>query len=181
MFAAVLLIVNVIVLKQNWDLKAFIKERSRRPPDLHIGAVLPPLTGTDTNDEEITISYGQGQPKTILLSFAPNCDGCDANMPNWQALLGGVDRTSFRVFAVALLPEGVEEYAKKHNLTSIPVINNVARESRIAYNLRITPQTILIDPEGRVEKIWTGALRGEKQTEVEQLLNVRLPSSLSGK
>lgn len=181
MFAAVLIVVNVIVLKQNWDLKAFIKERSRRPSDLRVGVTLPPLTGTDLSGKEVIVNYGQDRRKTLLLSFAPDCDGCEANMPNWLALLNGVDGSSVRVFAVALIPGGVEEYVKKHSLTSITVIEDVARESRVAYNLTTTPQTILIDPEGRVERIWTGILQGNKQAEVEQLLNVKLPSSLSRK
>jgi len=82
---------------------------------------------------------------------------------------------SFRVIAVSLIAQGTREYISRYDLNTIPVIAEPDPEVRVAYNLLLTPQTILISSDAKVEKVWTGVLRGEKQKELEQSLNVQLP------
>ena len=87
----------------------------------------------------------------------------------------GLDRRSFRLAGVSLQSEGFEEYASRHGINQVPILTKIDPKYRVAYNLALTPQTILIDADGKVEKVWTGFLRGEDKQNVELALNVRLP------
>ena len=94
-----------------------------------------------------------------------------------EAIIRGVDKTTFRVAGVSLVPSGTKEYTARHNFADILLMTEIKPESKSAYKLGMTPQTILIDASGKVEKIWTGLIRGEAQKEVEQLLGVKLPTN----
>lgn len=177
------LIANVLLIKQNWELKNLLIEQAGAPPglprgrpvELEPGQALTPLDGLDADGNRASFSYDGEPRKTLLLSFAPECGPCEENMPVWEALVKGLDARSFRVVAVSLVPTGVKEYVGRHDLGAVPVIANVDSEDRAAYKLRTTPQTILIGPDGKVEKVWTGLLKGERRKEVEEALGVQLP------
>jgi hypothetical protein len=96
-------------------------------------------------------------------------------MTNWVAIVNGLDRRSFRLAAVSLQAEGLNEYASQHGIAQVPILTKIDPKYRVVYNLALTPQTILIDADGKVEKVWTGILRGEDKQGVELALNVRLP------
>jgi hypothetical protein len=40
-----------------------------------------------------------------------------------------------------------------------------------------TPQTILIDSDGKVEKLWIGLLSPDERSEIEQSFSLKLPQS----
>lgn len=173
--AALMLVpINVILMQQNRELRALIGER-KRSLELKPGTIVPPLDGLDISGNRLRIEYGEDSRKTILLVFSPGCGICDENMPRWEALVRRLDMNSFRVIAVSLIAQGTREYINRYDLRTIPVIAEPDPEGRIAYNLVLTPQTILISSDAKVEKVWTGVLRGEKQKELEQSLNVELP------
>ena len=96
-------------------------------------------------------------------------------MPNWDAIINGLDRRFFRLAGVSLQSEGFKEYASRHGINRIPILTKIDPKYRVTYNMALTPQTILIDASGKVEKVWTGLLRGDDKQKVEQSLNVRLP------
>jgi hypothetical protein len=96
-------------------------------------------------------------------------------MPNWVAVMNRLDRRLFRLVAVSLQSEGLKEYAGQRGIAQIPILTKIDPKYRVDYNLALTPQTILIDADGKVEKVWTGLLRGEDKQGVELALNVRLP------
>jgi peroxiredoxin len=173
-FGAVLLLVNVLLVQQNKKLKV-LAGRPDRALEARPGTALPPLEGIDSDGNRRTLNYGQGSRKTVLLVFSPRCSACEENMPNWKAIINGLDRRAFQIAAVSLQAEGVKEFAGRHGIGRIPIFAKIDPKYRIAYNLALTPQVILIDSGGKVEKVWTGALRGEGQQDVERALNVRLP------
>lgn len=171
---AVLLLVNVLLAQQNKKLKVLAR-RPDRALEVKPGTALPPLEGLDGNGNRHSVNYGQDSRKTVLLVLSPRCRACEENMPNWEAIINGHDQRSFHLAAVSLQSEGVKEYASRRAINQIPVLTEIDPKSRVAYNLALTPQTILIDTGGRVEKVWTGLLRGEDKQDVETALNVRLP------
>jgi hypothetical protein len=170
----VLLLVNVLLLHQNNRLKVLAK-RPDRALEVKTGTMLPPLEGIDINGNRQSIKYGQDPRKTILLILSSRCRACEENRPNWQAIIAGLDRQSFRLAAVSLQSEGFKEYASRHGITQIPILTEIDPKYRVAYNLALTPQIILIDSGGKVEKVWTGLLQREDKQDVELALNVRLP------
>ena len=76
---------------------------------------------------------------------------------------------------VSLQSEGLKEYANRSGIKQIPILTEIDPKGRVDYGLALTPQIILIDVDGKVEKVWTGLLRGEDKQGVEMALNVRLP------
>jgi len=173
-FGAVLLLVNVLLVHQNKMLKV-LASRPDRALEINPGTTLPPLEGFDSNGARHSIDYGQDPRKTVLLVLSPRCQACEENMPNWEAIINGLDRRSFRLAAVSLRSEGFKEYASQRGINQVPVLTKIDPKQRVAYNLALTPQTILIDAGGKVEKVWTGVLWGEDKQDVELALNVQLP------
>lgn len=186
--ATLFMLANIFLIKQNLELKAMILETSGplhntssptagRPAELEVGQTLTALNGVDINGQRTSVAYNQDLRKVVFLSFAPDCDVCEENMPNWEALAKGLDNKSYRVVAVSLVPTGVKEYISHYNLGSIPVLASIDSQDRVTYKLRFTPQTILVSPDGKVEKVWTGAIKGERRKELEKSLGIKLPDA----
>ncbi len=171
---SVLFIVNILLVQQNNKLKV-LASRPDRALEAKLGSTLPPLEGIDTNGNKQKIAYGQDSRKTALFVFSPRCHACEENMSNWQTIIKTVDPKSFRLAAVSVQPEGVKEYASQHSLNRIPVLSTLDPKYKVTYNLALTPQILLIDAEGKVEKVWTGLLQGNDKQDVGLALNVRLP------
>jgi hypothetical protein len=171
---ATLLLVNVLLVQQNKKLRV-LAGRPDRVLESKPGTALPPLEGFDSNGNKHIISYGQDLRKTVMLVLSPRCQACEENRPNWEAVINGIDRQSFRLAAVSLQSEGAKEYVSRLGIDKIPVLTKIDPKHKVAYNLALTPQIILIDPDGKVEKVWTGVLQGEDKREVERSLGVRLP------
>jgi peroxiredoxin len=170
----VLLLVNVLLAEQNKKLR-FLASRPDRSLEVKAGTALPSLEGVDDDGNRQSISYGQDARKTVLLIFSPRCRACEENLPNWEAIINGIERQSFRLFAISLQSQGVKEYASRHRIKGVPILTEIDAKYRVAYNLALTPQTILIGSDGKVERVWTGLLQGEDKREVERALNIRLP------
>jgi hypothetical protein len=171
---AALLLVNFLLVQQNKKLKV-LAGRPDRALEIKPGAALPPLEGFDRNGVRHRVDYGQDRRKTVLLVLSPLCRVCDENMPNWVAIINGLDHRLFRLVAVSLQSEGLKEYAGQRGIAKVTVLTKFDPKYRVDYNLALTPQTILIDADGKVEKVWTGLLRGEDKQGLELALNVRLP------
>lgn len=169
-----LLFVNVMLVRQNKKLKV-LAGRPDRALEIKPGTALPQLEGFDSNGVRHSIGYGQDPRKTVLLVLAPRCYACEENMRNWVAIVNGLDRRTFRLVAVSLQSEGFNEFASRHGINHVPVLTTIDPKYRVAYHLALTPQTILIDADGKVEKVWTGLLQGEDKQDVELALNIRLP------
>lgn len=168
-----LVVMNAVLVLQNRSLKS----GEGRSLVLRPGKVVPALAGVDADGRKVTFDYEQDTRKTVVLVFSPRCTYCKENMPNWQAITRNFDSKSFRVVAVSSHPEGVKEYAAEHGLTNVPVIAEPDPKHRVEYEMNMTPQTILIDPKGKVEKVWTGLIQAGERAEIEQALRLKLPSS----
>jgi peroxiredoxin len=170
----VLLLVNVLLAQQNKKLR-FLASRADRSLEVKVGTALQSLEGVDNDGNWQSISYGQDARKTVLFIFSPRCRACEANSLNWEAVINEIDRQSFRLFGISLQSQGVKEYASRHRINGVPILTEIDAKYRVAYNLALTPQTILIGSDGKVERVWTGVLQGEDKRDVERALNVRLP------
>jgi len=168
-----LLALNVSLVIQNRNLRSD-GTAGRRSVALKAGTIVPALSGLDLDGNKITLDYQNDPRKAVMLVFSPRCGYCTDNMPNWQAIAQSLDRKLFRIMAVSTTNEGVKEYITQHTLRDVPVIADVDPKNRVSYEMNVTPQTILIDSQGRVEKVWTGVLRSDERTEVERALGLKL-------
>lgn len=167
-----LVIINTILVNQNRELRSYLNEL-QQSLELNPGAIVSALHGVDINGDSIDINYGADPRKTVLLVFSPDCDYCTKNIPAWEKILSNVDKSSFRVIAISLEPEGTKEYVTKHRLISVPVIAKLYAKGVNTYKMGLTPETILIGPDGKVEKVWKGLLDEESRKEIEQSLGIK--------
>jgi peroxiredoxin len=176
LLVSALLVLNASLIIQNRSLRASV---GTRPSVLHPGNIVPSLSGTDLDGKDFTLSYSNDPRKVVLLVFSPRCGFCTRNMPNWKALLQSLDRKSYRIVAVSIISDGVKEYVSQQKLTDIPIIAEVDPKSRVSYEMNVTPQTILIDSDGKVEKLWVGLLSPDERSEIEQSFSLKLPEITS--
>lgn len=167
-----LIVLNASLIIQNRSLRGAAGTRS---PVLQPGSLVPSLSGKDLDGKDFTLSYSNDSRKVVLLVFSPRCGFCTKNMPNWQAILQSLDRNSYRIVAVSIVSEGVKEYVNQYKLTDVPIIAEVDPKSRVSYEMNVTPQTILINPDGKVEKLWIGMFSPAERSEIEQSFSLKLP------
>jgi peroxiredoxin len=176
LLGAALVALNVGLVVQNRTLKAAAGGGGARAIVLPAGKSVPALSGLDSEGRQLVFDYGSDPRKTLLLVFSPRCPYCTKNMPNWNALTLGLNEKEFRVVAVSTVPEGVKEYAEKHGLNNIPVITTPDPKDKVAYEMNVTPQTVLIGSDGTVEKVWTGLIQGAERDDIQKQLGVSLPA-----
>lgn len=125
------------------------------------GMIVPPLVGYDLNGDKLAIGYGKDSQKTLILALSPSCHACDDNWPQWQRLIASEHAKGVRIVLADIAtnePPLSKAYVTQHGIGSLPVLAEVTAESMIAYHLQYTPQTILVDQTGKVEKVQSGAI-----------------------
>ncbi len=166
-FIVGLLVSNVALLVQNRDLKLKAIGENLVPT---VGRTMPPISGIDINDEKLDFRWNSDESKTLLLIFSPRCGFCHENMPSWNSIIEKIDKENFRILAVSSVQEGTKEFVEKYNLKGFPVISEPDARILVDYGMQVTPQTVLLDGNGRVEKIWLGAIQNDQKPEIEEVL-----------
>lgn len=167
MLAVTILLLNLMLVQQNRDLKAHAK-RVDQLIELNPGTRLPAIEGSNAEGNKIRVGYERETRRTLLLVYSPQCGSCTENMPVWHTLLRRADRDSVRIVGLSILASGAIDYARKHDLNGIETLTEISPKVRTAYRLNLTPQTILISPDGVVEKVWSGVLGDEEREEIER-------------
>lgn len=162
-----LLVLNVALFRQNRALKAQLSEP---PPSLEVrtGTEVPDLDGFDLHGAPLNVRYGSDSRKVLLLVFAPQCKFCKVNWPRWEELIAQADSRNIRIVAVDVTSTSTEDFVVQHRLNQLPVFLSLDPRVTVRYHLQITPQTILIDPHGKVEKTWSGVLSDSAFSEVKE-------------
>lgn len=167
-----LLASNAAMLIQNRNLNLSIQKAEAA---LAEGQSMPAIAGFDLEGREQVFGWGNDKRKTLLMNFSPRCGYCRANMPNWAAILQGIDKSAYRIVVVSSISDGAKEYVEKYNISGVPVIIEPEPKVLINYLMHITPQTIVLDSDGKIEKVWVGKFVDEQKPEIERTLNVNLP------
>jgi len=175
-FSLMVVAMNVLLINQNQRLKAN-SSRARQALQVSAGTTVPSLRGKDIDANDIVLSYGSDNRKTLLMVFSPKCSACKENMRNWAAIQARLDPSSYRLAAVSLSADDLREYLHSYNLVGIPVFAEIDPSDRVNYNLVMTPQTILVDSTGKVEKVWTGVLTGKNIEDLERTLETSITTN----
>jgi hypothetical protein len=62
-------------------------------------------------------------------------------------------------------------FVSQHQLTGLPVFVKLDPRAMVNYRLQLTPQTILVGPSGKVEKVWTGVLNDSAMADMRQRMS----------
>ena len=163
-----LLAANIALIYQNSQLKA---RQALPPPQLEAtpGAQMPDLRGFDLAGKPVDVLYGKDLRSVLVLVYSPTCTFCDQNWPKWQAMITSLNRSAVRMVAVDVTSSSSEVFIQQHQLAGLPVFQKVDPRATVNYRFQLTPQTILVDPAGKIEKVWTGVLNDSALTEIQQL------------
>jgi hypothetical protein len=140
---------------------------------LKINAAVPPITAKRLGRQQEVISYESTNRSTVLYVFTPPCSWCARNMGNFKTLLDK-ESSQYRFIGLSLSEEGLAAYVAKNEL-KLPVYSDLSTETKVAYKLSGTPQTIVVSPEGRVLQDWIGAYVGGQKSQIEAFFHVSLP------
>ena len=172
-----LLGMNVALLRQNRTLR---NQLAVPPPasEVPLGTQVPDLAGFDVSGRHISVAYGQNQPKVLLFVFSPSCQFCAQNWPKWWQLFPSIDRSNVRPVGVDVSSTATPDYINEHRLNEMPVLTQLDPKDTVGYHLRLTPQTILVDGNGRVEKVWSGVLDDNNVAEIERMAGKSMAASV---
>ena len=173
----VLLTINIALIRQNRQLKAQV---SLPPPELEApaGMSVPDLKGFDLSGKPVEVAYGKDPRKVLLLVYSPTCGFCAQNWPQWWDLMSALNRDAVRPVAVDVTATSTSVFLSEHRLNGFPVMNQVDPTARMRYRFQLTPQTILVDQDGKVEKVWSGVLNTAAVEELKQRTGSNKPANL---
>jgi hypothetical protein len=150
-------------------------ENAKRSDPLAAMIAVPALKGKHLDGSDAVVEFKRPGVPTLLYLMSPSCSWCARNLANFKAPVEQ-SRNKYRVVAVSVTAENLPEYAKKNRLTGpeVELVFGIPESVLQAQDLTVTPQTLLVSPDGKLVKRWEGAFVGN-QAEVEAKLGVHLP------
>jgi len=121
-------------------------------------ASLLPMPATSPAGQRVTIA--RGEPRLIFY-MSPHCGYCGKNMPAWSEISRrvGASHALFLIGDPREMPQ-MPEYLAEYGLGGTPTA--VAdREVLGRYYMQQVPKTLLVSGDGKVEKVWRGAVTTE--------------------
>lgn len=162
-------IANGLLIKQNRDLKSTIA--GNQPDFLKPGQQVRSFAAKTLSGQRQMVNYS-ARAKTVLLVFTPQCPACERSLPYWKAIKEACDRNQYQIFGISLDSSSETAGFLTSNGLNLEVFAGIDAEFRNAYKLNLTPLTIAIDNNGKVEKIWPGAFNEKSKAEVESYFGI---------
>jgi thiol-disulfide isomerase/thioredoxin len=120
----------------------------------------PPLVGQTLDGRTLTLEQLRGKP--VLVTFwATTCPSCIEEMPHLIEFYRELNPKGLEIIGVAMAydpPEQVRALAAKRQIPYPIVLDAQGRIAREFDNVRLTPTTVLISPEGRIVHYRLGLL-----------------------
>ena len=154
--ASVLVVVLAAQKRDLLDRIDALNTRIRYPFEgLYLPAVAMPVVAGDT------VVLGQASPGhvQVLFVFSTSCQYCKASLPAWKRIAAEL-AASDRAEVVGVSTDSVEptrRYLVQHGI-ELPVVSFTDRRLLAMYRAGTTPQTLIIDADGRVGYSHLGAV-----------------------
>jgi len=120
----------------------------------------PPLAGQTLDGRTLTLEQLRGKP--VLVTFwATTCPSCIEEVPHLISLYRELNPKGLEIIGVAMAYDPPEQVRAMVAQRQIPYPIIMDRQERIAQaydNVRLTPTTVLISPEGRIVHYQLGLL-----------------------
>lgn len=130
----------------------------------------PPLVGQTLEGRTLTLEQMRGRP--VLVTFwATTCPSCIEEMPHLIELYRELHPKGLEIIGVAMSydpPEQVRAMAAKRQIPYPIVLDTQARIAHEFDNVRLTPTSVLISPEGGIVQYRLGLLDLPKLRETIQ-------------
>ena len=151
----VLAVVNALLIRQNFQMRDRLDQL--KPKILQPGDKVESFSAQGLHGEPINMNY-MGETKRVLLYFTPACPYCQEQFPYWQEILRRANGNHFQVLGIVSESEDkskVDEYLRSVGCESMRVAF-VPNSLLKSYKLSMTPTTLVIANEGKVENAWAG-------------------------
>lgn len=136
----------------------------------------PQVTVTTLDGKQVDIKAYQGRP--LLVTFwATTCPGCVAEMPHLVELHNELSPRGLSIIGIAMAydpPAQVREMVKRKALPYTIALDSGGAAARAFGDVKLTPTSFLIDPQGRIVKQKLGEMDMDE-------LRTRILGMLSGK
>ena len=133
------------------------------------GSIAPDFTLKSLDGREVSLSDFRGS--VVFLNFwRTDCKPCAAEMPEMDLVQKVFKGRKFQMMPVSLDfdTEEVARFYDKHNLT-MPGYLDPGQNVSTRFNVIATPETFLIDSEGRVARYYVGERRWASPEMLAQL------------
>jgi hypothetical protein len=137
-----------------------------------IGSKAVSIVARAVTGEFTRLDVGTAAGPTIVYVFSPTCEWCERNANNINALVRNA-RGQYRIIGLSLGLEPPFEYSRQHAF-EFPVYDQPSSETKAAYHLGGTPQTVVVR-DGVIVANWIGAYGESRRSEVENFFRMRLP------
>jgi hypothetical protein len=148
----------------------------QRIHEVPLGVLLPPIIGEDLEGKPRQVTSLASLHGMLLFVFSEHCGPSNANWVNWHELLQTATATGLSPLFIDLGGSLSSGFIERHQLNHRVVLTNISPETRLFYHLDSTPQTILVNPQGRAVYVWTGFLKGSIMTGVLRLTQLSVKS-----
>ena len=120
----------------------------------------PPLVGQTLDGRALSLEQLRGKP--VLVTFwATTCPSCIEEMPHLVELYRELNPKGLEIIGVAMAydpPEQVRALARQRQIPYPIVLDTQEIIAREFDNVRLTPTTVLISPQGRIVHYRLGLL-----------------------
>ena len=166
-----LLMIEVVILTiQNRELKTAISNltQSQTEPLKH-GEKVEPFKIQTLSGDTAEFTYSDTKKRYLLFVLSTKCPHCEKNLPLWKEIANTANET-VNIFGISLDNfEQTKEYASIKDIGFY--LASVADTSfGRKYKIGGVPETILIDGNSKVEKVWIGELSKESLNDIKILM-----------
>lgn len=171
-----LVVCNILIIKQNLDLRTEIKTLAREQR-IQVGEDLSALKAVDLENNSVAIST-LNDTKTVIMLSSTTCPYCKEQNTYWIDSLKQLDPNRYQMIALFNIKEEkgqVVEYLKDHGYSSemLPLkILFLSDENLQKYKLRGIPTTVVLNGNGKVEKVWLGLWDRNKISEANSFFGI---------
>jgi len=120
----------------------------------------PPLAGQTLDGRTLSLEQLRGKP--VLVTFwATTCSSCIEEMPHLVELYRDLNPKGLEIIGVAMAydpPDQVRAMVKQREIPFPIVLDTQERIAQEFDNVRLTPTSVLISPEGRIVHYRLGLL-----------------------
>ena len=163
----------VVLARQNHILKKRVFSGLARDggsrKEITDGMSFAPITLTDLEKEEFTLSYDTPGKKTLVYFFSLTCPQCLRTIPQWRKLAAELkDEQSVNIIGVTKGEiDQVKQYADGYNLSYRIGVNAEADTTiRNSYGIKYVPTTVLVSASGTVITHVTGVLSDHTRQQI---------------
>lgn len=170
----ILVMTNLLLLRQNVQLRGRFSEDYSQLDMLQPGDQAVPFQAELLRGGQIQVAFPPGGQRWVLLYFSPRCRYSYEQFPYWRSLIEHGQASNIRVVGLVSEhedPQQVKRFLRSMGAASLEVARIPDAVHR-QYKLLVTPLTLTLSSQGKVEKKWIGRWGFSTIREVAQMLNL---------